>query len=426
MGKKKSSNTFNQESKSNKNTELEKDGIIVLNEGKVVDEEELDILGTSGEVQEVTVDTSYLDEELGISDVFKENGIGLMQIGDKGKNKEKKNEKVVEVKSSNKDKEEKADLDQIIKVYSMVLKNNAFEPIPYPFDNDNEFEKCFQEAIQSVDHMAISKFSRNNPELNLRDAFKHVFTVPENYNVKSGKKEKNIIDAVTEIVESKEEPKQKEVQEEEKPLDKRLKSIVEKSRSEIEAVLSEVISKGDKEPEVVLETLLKCSADLESKAIGKLVKAITSQSISDIVRAEINGNSEMNNIIEEGLKTFLSKLESKISDLETKLLDDKLTDDEFIQEILNAVEPVDIHSVPIMELVKMRESIAPNMSEDEFISWVVDERKKKKKDKNVEKSNKAGSSNKAKTVEKDPREHYNNALSSAMSIFNMLGSRAAL
>ena len=342
MGKKKTVNSFNEATKGVKNNELEKEGIIVLNEGKVVEDEELDILGTSGDRQEFTIDTRLLDEELGISDVFKENGIGLMQIGNNEERKEKKKDKVYDKK---KDANNKPDFKDIVEVYSMVLKNNEFEPIPYPFKNNDEFNQAFNQAVQLVDHIAISKFSRNNPELNLRDAFMHVFTIPDNDNIVNvteksckGITTNEVEPCVCEAIEVIDDTKSNDEKLDSK-LELKLKSILGTIETELNGVLEEVIANGNKEPEEVLKALLNTSDKLESTHIGKLVKAITGESISDIIRAEINGKNEVIDNIQDRLKNISMDCGDKLECLMEKVEKENMTDNEFIENLIDIIAP---------------------------------------------------------------------------------------
>ena len=346
MAKKK---TTNEETNVTKNNKEEKGGIIVLNEGKSVNEE-LNILGTTDGEQSITIDTSHLDEELGIAEVFKESGIDVMHIGNK---KDKKNKKGKENKTKmyikeeddkveeEEEEEERDIIKDVLDTFSMVLRRKEYEPIPYPFKNDDEFNASFEEVIELVDHMAISKFSRSNPELTLRDAYKHVFTIPEDVQGNDDKKvAKGITTKEVAVIDNKvvdmadNELEVKDVKEVSK-FEAKLKSVVNNASEEFETILTEVLKHDDKEPEVVLEVLLSNSKKLEETSLGKLIKVITGESISNIIRAVINDGSDIIENIENQFIGRFKELEDKLKLINDKLEKDDLSDDEFIAELIS-------------------------------------------------------------------------------------------
>lgn len=338
MSKKKNANTTIQEVKKSKNSNKENGGIIVLNEGsKGQVEEELDILGTMGETIEVNNDTSYLDEELGISDIFKENGIQLMQVG-----KSKHNEYVEDEEEDDENLVEK-----IAHIFSMVLKHKKYEPIPYPFSSQSEFESVFEKSLELIDHMAIAKFSRKNPELNLRDAFNYVFTVNEEMidsnvaksaiaNINAEDDEDEVADVVVEVSADEEEveaPKEVEVSLDE-IIKARITSIVTTVNERIAEAMEEIIKNGEKSAEEVCEVVLQVSENIAKTNLGKLIKLVTGRDMTDIIKSEINGTNDDMDGVEERFREMIYKNEKYIESIKNTFLDTEMEDSKFIDELV--------------------------------------------------------------------------------------------
>lgn len=372
MAKKKVSNQIIEEVKKSKNKDKEKGGIIVLNEGKVKEDDELDILGTLGETYSVTVDTSYLDEELGISDIFQENGIQLMQVGEKSKVQD-----VDFVEDAAEDDDEL--IQKIANVFSKVLKHKKFEPIPYPFKNKKEFDAAFTKAVELIDHIAIAKFSRKNPELNLRDAFMYVFTVNE--DEATYKKAANGI-TTSEVVEADEilDSNDSDINNNDDADDnedgdnnddiyaRRMMYILNSANEEITTIIEEVIKNGDKEPEEVLKVLLTQSHKLEDTKCGKLIKAVTGKSIADIIKEQINGNSQFEQELEKQLEEYLIKLNEAHDEIESMIGDENISDEDFMKKIFDIIGAVETKK----EIKKYEEAVkyeAPvTLAQDSYVS----------------------------------------------------------
>lgn len=321
MAKKKNNGNRRFEESASKNIQLEKEGIIVLNEGRN-EEEELDILGILGDSEddeeEIVIDTTYLDEELGISDIVKESGIQVMKIGggeSKKKNKKDKNKK----DKKNVDREESDDSEEdVIKkisdTFSMVLSGKEFAPIPYPFKDDEEFNDSFAAVVGNIDHMTIARFIRNNPDVSLKDAYNYVFTISENNKSKDGSK--NL-------------------------LEMRMETILNNVSNSVNLVVSKIIDNANEDAEVLDDMINNMTKDLDRTTIGKFLRVIYGKSFADLVRASLNNKKSALEDLESKFSKLTDRLSRESDVVVSRLMQPKLKAEEFINMVLGSiVDPV--------------------------------------------------------------------------------------
>lgn len=333
MSKKKSANK--QQTGETKLDTRNYDEIIVLNNGEVEEEEEtMNVLGTTpgNDDEVIDIDTSFLDEELGITDAFKEMQVDIRPIGknnqEKGENKEDKKEKKEHKKNKDK-KSDKKNKDQndddkefskkVLNTFTMVLRGEDFEPIPYPFgDNESVYDLTFEKCVELVDHMAVARFIKHNPTFTLKDAFRQVFTVN---------------DDVEDIVDDTFEQDAEE--------DLFMNELVKKYIDEVETALERLIDVGDEEPEVVAKELEIVGNEIDKTSIGRLMERIIGKKASEIIRARINGDKIECDDMEKAFENVMSRIpDSDIDEINKLVNENKIDIGEAVERVIEAIEPV--------------------------------------------------------------------------------------